>query len=53
MYGRSAHLLNRMLDSGLDINRMVCKARIAQLVEHRTENPGVRSSILRPGICLS
>ncbi len=29
---------------------MVNQARIAQLVEHRTENPGVRSSILRPGI---
>ena len=31
-------------------------ARVAQLVEHRTENLGVRSSILRPGIffiCIS
>jgi ABC-type transport system substrate-binding protein/methyl-accepting chemotaxis protein len=29
---------------------MMTEARIAQLVEHRTENPGVPSSILGPGI---
>ncbi len=29
------------------------RAGVAQLVEHGTENPGVRSSILRPGIIKS